>query len=173
MNTAEPGSVARRAATLIIMSLATLAACGGVSERDRELLDIWLTCEECSAGELDSIMRIGDRIVPRHSTALMDGPSDDAQQNYELQLREIYGERAARAQRNPDIQIRITESEFVERFLGNFVALYRVRAGHALAQIGVPDAAAALADAAEAARQGHFRDDVAEEVKRLDSALVR
>ena len=107
----------------------------------------WLLCEECSEGELKSVLAYGDRAVDPLKEAL-DGPPQERMENMRRQAIYLY----ARATDDT-----IAQARYAERSVANYVATYQRRAVVALDSIDTPLAHQALIDAV---RQGGYRDDV-------------
>ena len=168
-----------RSALALGCALVMLSACNrqGAQGRDatiRATVERWLTCEECVAGERDSVRALGAEAVPLLRAALQ-GPPDSVIANMSRSSVDAY----ARVRRQFE---RMTPAEralrpiadsvsFVSRNVENFRATYRTRAAIALNDI---DPAAARALFAE-----QLRNDSAgvrpltPELRRLLDSLAR
>jgi hypothetical protein len=116
---------------------------------DRGIIDAWLGCTECKAGELDSVVALATvRRAPTVATLqddLLAGPSATRIQNMSRQLDSSY--KVLVAVRAPDPVP--PRSQFIQRYLDNVIGAYRVRAAVALATIGGNDVLPALDSAAD------------------------
>jgi hypothetical protein len=131
-----------------------LVSCGGEETTTRALvveptpsIRRWLLCEECTDGELDSVLALGDRAVDPLASALI-GPPLEGIENIRRQVQGMY----ARAPVDS-----IDSSQYMSYYLGNYVALYQRRAAVALDSLDTPRAREVLT---QALRQGNYRDDV-------------
>jgi len=114
----------------------TLAARRAVEER--RTVDEWLLCEECTDGELDSVIALGDRAVPLLDSALK-GPSPDRRANMRLQAEAMW-----RGMQDTSV---IALQRFLDHYGANYVASYQSRAATALDSIGTPEARRILNEA--------------------------
>lgn len=125
-----------------------VAACGGSTERDEEILMAWLACDECTEGELQRVVdSLGPRALPALRETLL-GSLDEALANVEA-LAEAEYERGAR--QGPDT------AAFVLTARENLRALYHRRAILALGALGDT---ATLREAYELRASRSYRDDV-------------
>jgi len=108
------------------------------------IVERWLECQECSAGELEAAVRLGQSAVISLAPSLVDGPLPAKRQSYEKYLRKMFADMKAYEKTHPKSVVPYSEDEFVRRDLAKYVNLYRVRAARALGEIGGPDAASAL-----------------------------
>lgn len=100
----------------------------------------WLTCVECTEGELDSLKALAGRqpeTVEVLRDALILGPSPATRQRLTSHLEEAYRQVAGNAMvAPPGAPPGLPETAFVTTYLGNMVSIYRGRAARALAEIG-------------------------------------
>ena len=120
-----------RPARLVLLRLAllvtSLASTGCLSAGERDDINDWLLCDECTDGQLNQVVDgIGWRAVRRLAGALV-GPPAARVENIRWQLRGSYAQSGGGG---------MSEAQYVERYLGNYVALYQKRAAVALARIG-------------------------------------
>ncbi len=114
----------------------------------------WLVCGDCQEDELARVLRYGGKVVDPLRDALLDGPSPARRRAIAAQSAQAY------VGRSP-AQV----GENVAHDVANYVALYQVRAIHALAALadsGIASAAAALTacwDSTQAGRRT-YRPDV-------------
>lgn len=161
---AQPHGSRRRdryAAPLVLAASLAVTGCG-LTDADHTVIDAWLVCIECSAGEREALRDLAARnegpTLDRLSSALLDGPSDVEQRRSEQQLSAGYAKLAAPAQSGRD---------YVDRHQRNFVASYQKRAALALGDAGGPVAEQVLRTALlEASR---YRADV---VRVIRSTLI-
>src|SRR5688572_19256064 len=157
------GSRAQLALPGLACALA-LACSPKESQTDREALNEWLLCEECTEGELHRLRLAGDRLVPPLAQVLNGssiGRLDDARR----QLEDTYQHLAARAA-SEGRTLPLTRDQYVSHFLSNYKATLQSRAIRGLDAIGTPAADSALARARERARVGAvtYRPDVLTEL---------
>ena len=138
----------RRAVLLGI--LLALQACGDDSTpAERRAVEEWLLCEECSEGELDSVIALGDRAVPLLKDAL-EGPTDDRRANMRQQAEAMW--------RGMSDTTVVAFQAFLEHYDANYVASYQSRAAVALDSLDTPEASQILLDALR--NDSAFRRDV-------------
>lgn len=113
----------------------------------------WLLCEECVAGELDSVTALGNRAVGGLAAALR-GPPPERYENVRRQILASYDKLEAA----PGESLSTSRQKYVEHFLSNYVANYQGRAAIALESIGTPQARAVLLAALR--RDSVYRMDV-------------
>jgi hypothetical protein len=115
------------------MRVASIAAAQTAVQVDAKIAQ-WLTCEECVAGELDTIR--GDASTTEQFIVLVSGSlSEESRRFLETRLRESYQalriyEADPRNAKVPD-----NEQNYVNRYLANARALQQIRAGLALAAL--------------------------------------
>ena len=136
-----------------ILLAATLA--GGLeltacqpSTTSRPVLDAWLTCIECSDGELDSVKAVAARLPGTIDTLredLLHGPTAPRRARLVQQLQTTYQELVTHNANDPTAApLPFTQVEFVNRYLDGMVAIYQGRAAYALGAIGTTPARQAL-----------------------------
>jgi hypothetical protein len=124
----------------------------------RSTVMAWLDCEECSDGELQAVVKLGDAAVPSLIASLRGGLSPARREQLRRHLEESYPRLQNKSQASADV--------YVQRYTENLVALHRMRAADALSIIGGPTARQAL----ESAQTEPYRDDVKQSIK---AALAR
>jgi hypothetical protein len=115
---------------------------------NRQQLLAWLLCVECSGGELQAVVALGNSA---DSTATIDslrqdvlgGPSPQRRDNIRLQFDSAYTEDSIDAVEEGSAPV-LTRAQYVQPLLNNFVNTYRLRAARALAKIGGPVARGTL-----------------------------
>lgn len=127
------------------------SACGGLSSADRDLISTFVECHDCIP-ESRLVVGLGEEAVPHFSQLLLNGPSAGRLERRRAALEEAWAQ--AEGSGSP-IEGQDRES-FIQGFLANFVAQYRVRSAWALGRLGGGEATAALCEAAAL----DFRDDV-------------
>ena len=125
-----------------VLLLLAAVACRPLNRTERQDLETWLLCEECTGGERERVARLGDRAVNTLAGTLGNGPAADRRANMAQQIRELYGRLGGAA------AVGATEAAFVSRYLDNYVVTYRVRSAMSLGDIGTPKALRALQRAA-------------------------
>jgi hypothetical protein len=139
-------------ATLLVLLLGTCSsACARTpaqsqSNEDR-VLQAWLTCEECSDGELDAVVKLGSAAVPRLAEALRAGPPQLVLDETRKRLTATHQSMVDYARTHADAAVPMSERDYVDRHTENFIALYQKRAATGLGAIGGPDAKRELTDA--------------------------
>ena len=113
----------------------------------RRTIMSWLECEECTEGQLDSVLTLGAVAVPSLSAALLQGPSPARLAEHKRDLSESYQQQRQYSRSHPAAAPRMSETEHLAVYTRNLLALYRVRAAIALERIGGPEAAEALTKA--------------------------
>jgi hypothetical protein len=127
----------------------------------RRAIARYLECEECTDGELEAVVRLGEVSVPVLAATLRGGIAPATREKLRLHLVATYEELKKYASTHADAQIPASEDEYVKMYLDNHDALYRIRAATALAAIGGPAASAALKEASAAS----VRPDVQAAIK--------
>jgi hypothetical protein len=122
--------------TLLALSISGCLFRTPLSKRQRVVLDIWLSCDDCT-GHQDSVASIGGKAVPALAYALLKGPPLDRRVIMQKQIEASY-ERLVEYL-TPTLPT-VTEAAYVQRFLDNYVATYQSRAAVALHRIGTPAA---------------------------------
>jgi hypothetical protein len=171
----DRGTVMRARALKLALCLSTLA-CPQVGNNQatiaqggnvRETIDAWLLCQECTDGELDSLVALETLLpgatVDNLSTDLLAGPSSTRRTNIEQQLAGSFAEDSAY-----DVAEGVTPTlssvDYIQIYRGNYVAVYRSRAAIALGRIGGARAGAAL-DSAVAGQLRQSSDSLRSDVK--------
>lgn len=153
---AEPvASAVDSTPTAALAQPSALAAEDAAAEMRRTIV-AWLECEECEDGERDAVTKLGQKIVPSLAATLRQGPSVASRERLRLHLKETYGEMSKHSGAAGGTSLEYSETDFVNTYLANYEALYRVRSAQALAAIGGDEARKAL----ELANSGHLRPDV-------------
>jgi hypothetical protein len=135
-------------------------AAGEATRAYRTILN-YLECEECTQGELQAVTQLGRQAVPTLVACLNKGPSQANRELLRQHLVTTYGQLKSYAKTHPEAEISLTEKEYVDTYMDNYVALYQARAATALAAIGGPAAKEALANALRAP----IREDVKTSVR--------
>ena len=125
----------------------------------------WLECEECEAGELDAVVRLGEAAVPDLGTTLEKGPPPASQEGLRRHLIDSYAEMRKYKQRYckapepsaDDCKLAVSQKEYETMYLDNYDAQYKIRSARALGAIGGPEARKFLE---EAVRRSEAREDV-------------
>jgi len=123
-------------------------------------IDAWLLCEECTDGELAAVLALGADSATRQPAieslvgGLLAGPSRRQIANVRQQFMESFQEDSIYAATVLGTAPVTGSAEYVDHYLGNFIALYRTRAALALARIRGRRATAAL----DSALAGRLRD---------------
>lgn len=116
---------------------------------ERAVVRRWLLCEECTAGERDSVVALGDRVAKPLREGL-EGPPASGREHIRRQAGAIY----TRLRSPPPIPLQ----EFVGHYDSNYVANYQSHAAIALGLIGTPLARSILLEAVR--NDTAYRDDV-------------
>ena len=154
--------------------LLTGLACGGDERSERTVasssigpaLENWLTCIECDAGQLDSVLALvarDARALDSLNAILLAGTGVSAA--VDSQLRTAYAELSAEPAEGAFSESLPSEQEYVEHFRENFVRLRMLRAAIAVARSGSPVAARVL-DSAAAGLVRHGGDTIPVAVRR-------
>lgn len=115
----------------------------------------WLESDEFDPHRLAQVTRHGQLVVPSLIAALAQGPSPAKRELVRRSLEADYEPLAQQASADPARRVR-SRTDFVQYYMANFEALYRIRAAQALSAIGGPAARKAL----EASAAKAERDDV-------------
>jgi len=131
---------------VLVVVLAGLAGCTGLSQRELQLVRRYLLCQECTEGERDSVVALGGRAVSPLGEALQ-GPPAAGRRMIERQVAALYDLLPAP---------QLSRVAFIDHYVANYVASYKTRAAVALGLIDTPRAhalliAAALADTTDRA----------------------
>ena len=138
------------APTLTLVLSLGLVACTRPSQHDRQAVDQWLTCDECINHERDSLRAIGSDGVAMLESALV-GPSPYRREIMRDKFRQSYPAAPIAA---------LSESQYINGLLANYVASYQKRAALGLASIGGSRARSALDEASVASTSRGYRNDV-------------
>ena len=104
----------------------------------RRTIVLWLECEECIDGELAAVAELGAAAIPTLSAVLREGPSPASRESARRKLGRSYQQLREYAISHPEVEVPMDEEEYITTFLGNYVALHRIRAAQALGAIGGP-----------------------------------
>ena len=110
----------------------------------RNALVAWFECEECTDDELERVVEYGEVVVPNLAATLQGGLSPSKREEVRQHLQETYRALAEYAKEHKGSSLRMSEQEYLDTYLENAEALYRLRAATALGRIGTPAARAAL-----------------------------
>lgn len=121
-----------------------------------------LECEECTEGELESVIQLGEIVVPVLAEYLQKGPSPSSLALQKERLIKTYGE-LKKYVKTQELTFEISKEDYVKTYADNYIAIYQIRAAQALYVIGGPDAKTALREALELP----LRDDVKAVLKNL------
>jgi len=110
----------------------------------RNALLAWFECEECTDDELKRVVEYGEVVVPNLAATLHGGLSPSKREEVRQHLQETYRALAEYAKEHKGSSLRMSEQEYLDTYLENAEALYRLRAATALGRIGTPAARAAL-----------------------------
>jgi hypothetical protein len=127
-----------------IQSSTPPAASVGLS--DREVIDPWLLCQDCTDGELDTVTAAGKlrpTVVETLSTDLLAGPSATRRTNIRAQVEQSF-DRDTAYTNAAGLTPNFASVDYIELYEDNYVAVFRTHAGIALAAIGGPRAKTAL-----------------------------
>lgn len=162
-------SLRKALALAAVVVLALVAWCRGpgsdraLSRPERTVVRRWLLCEDCTDGELDSLLSLAGRkpdpTLSALKQALGTGPSQSQKDNVRQQADQGYTADSLYlvARNNAPAQPRAAR---VGRLVDNYEAVYRARAGIALKRTGRPDARA-------------FADSAVADTLRADSLIAR
>jgi len=114
----------------------------------RGLVVAYLECDECTGGEREAVVALGEPVVPTLIAILREGLSPAGRADLERQLVARYAARVAYEKERNYAEMAFTERQYVDLHVGNRDALYRVRSAIALGRIGSPEALGALREAA-------------------------
>jgi hypothetical protein len=131
-----------------LLGLAVMLTACQPTTAERNTVRRWLLCEECSEGELDAVVALGDRVTGVLAEALK-GPPRSYRENVRRQAEAMY-DRITGA--------RLSQQQYVGHFVDNYVATYQSRSVVALQRIGTPRAHAVLLAALQS--DTIYRDDV-------------
>lgn len=130
-------------------------------ETARSAMVTWLECEECTEGELKSVLAHSKRLQPMLISTLNKGVAPASMALYRVELEKRYDELVAASRSNPRTKPTLSKDKFVQLYLGNFSAQYKVRSAQALSAIGGEKSKQAIKEALGNAK----REDVRKELK--------
>lgn len=104
----------------------------------------WLTCEECTEGELDDLLGEGPTVVPILGRVLEEGPDSAVLEAHRAHLESRWAALADAAAADSERSMPVGEERFLALFTDSFRTLQRTRAAWALGRVGGPDARDAL-----------------------------
>lgn len=142
-------------------------------DRLRRALVAWFECEECTEGQLRAVVAFGEKAVPSLVATLEQGPSpaqlEELRRALETSWAEIQRHQRTNRMELPGGETGLPGSreQYLETYLGNYVALYRVRAAQALAAIGGERAERALRSALDEPYREDVRRAIGEAVEGL------
>jgi hypothetical protein len=122
----------------------------------RQAVVAWLECEECTDGELDTVVRLGELAVPTLGAALERGPSPASLEKYQIHLESTYRKMVEYSRTHSELKLEQSEDDYVKMYLENYRANYAVRSAQALRKAGGREAARYL----DAASKRAVREDV-------------
>lgn len=131
------------------------------AEEIRQSLVTWFECEECETGQMEAVVKHGETAIPSLIATLRSGSSPASREFLRRQLDLRYTELKAYERTHPAVKVAGTRAEFIEMYLSNFDAQYRVRAATALAAIGGQQAEEALRDALDTSPREDVRATIA------------
>jgi hypothetical protein len=175
------GAAVRHALSLTLWLVAL--GCGpgqsnplGGGQNQRPIVDAWLLCYDCTNGEIDSVTAVGKlqpETVETLSTDLLTGPSSSRLSNIEQQLRASFTQDSA-YEIEAGLTPPLSSTSYIRLYLGNYVAVYRARAGVALGKIGGARAGTVLDSAIAGQLRPPYeplRSDVKDAVKAARDSL--
>ncbi len=141
----------------------------------RSTVDSWLTCVECSDGEMDSLRSLASRLPSVIDTLRLDlfnGPSPARRALLTRQLVVAYARMDSLARRETAPRLALPQAEFVRRYLGNMLEIYQGRAALGLGAIG-GGAARSVLDRALSAPPGTFSPGVLRQIRFARDSIRR
>jgi hypothetical protein len=139
--------VAAFAAMLAASSLAAVELPPEESLAARKAIVAWLECEECTEGELEAVLKLGQAAVPSLAATLERGPSPASLEKLRLHLESTYRQLVEYSRTHEEVKIDFSQEEYVKVYLENYVANHGVRAAQALGRIGGETARKSLENA--------------------------
>ena len=124
------------------------AGCNGLSQDEVAVVIRWAECEECMSSELDSVTALGERAVGLLGALLFEGPPLERRHEYEQYLAMSHRQITAYAASRRSVSFDTSLEEYVQRYIRNYVVVYRRRAARALGEIGGTEARRVLDQAA-------------------------
>jgi len=136
------------AATLACAPQPTVSAAQPALQPDAlRVITFWMECEECTAAQLQAVVRLGPPAVPALNEFLRNGPPSTSIDPREKAIRDRYQQQQRYAPAHPESRPPMSEDDTVALYLRNYRAAYRSRAAQALRAIGTAEARAALTQA--------------------------
>src|SRR5687767_11119088 len=77
----------------------------------RRIIEAWLECEECTEGQLNAVVRLGQVAVPTLSATLSGGPSVAKRSELGQHLLETYRKLKEYERKHPEARVSMTEDE--------------------------------------------------------------
>lgn len=135
-----------RRLALVFALLPGFVACWSVPEVDRRVVKPWLTCSDCTDGELERVVSLGSRATRYLRAAIIDGPTSTDDSLLTRQVGEgVQRARRYRAERRIGVLITSQDSStVVNRQVDDFRLRYRLRAAQALHEIDARADSAAI-----------------------------
>lgn len=137
------------------------------AEAARQALVEWFECEECEEGQLAAVVKYGAVMIPNLRGALLEGLSPASEELLRRDLARRYDELRRYAETHPNAKPAGTREEFVELYVANYHAQYRVRAAQALGALGGEEAAKALEEGGRRAERPDVRREIEAALKRV------
>ena len=129
----------------------------------------WLECEECTAEQLNAVIRLGPPALPFLKSGLSVGPSDDRRKQLTLHLRHEYKNLLDYRASHRDSTIPLSENQYVNAHAVNLTNQYGTRSATALGAIGGPIAKAILQKSQQEELTEVVRDAVQQALKLIIS----
>jgi len=131
----------------------------------RRTMVAYLECEECTEGQLEAVVKLGETIVPSLAASLHAGPSPASLEVLRDHLETNYDRLQKYGRTHREARLEMGKGEYVRTYTENFVALYQVRAATALGAIGGRKAEEALKKSLELRLRGDVRNSVTQALK--------
>ena len=122
---------------LAAVQVAALTACRS-DRAERAVIERWLLCEECTSGELEAVVALGDRATDRLQEALRTGPSQSDRDRIRHHAASRYAKLRTRL---------VTQVRWINHYDSSFVNALQAHAATALGRIGTVRARDALLEA--------------------------
>lgn len=132
-----------------VWALCTLTAWGTKQppQVGRPEVSRWFMCTDCTGGELDGVVRLGDDAVRDLALAFDISSIERVLVSYRQRLAEEWRRQESYAKTNPEDGFDLSESEYVESYVANLTVSYQSRAASALGEIRTAGAITALNNA--------------------------
>jgi HEAT repeat protein len=127
----------------------------------RRIIFRWLECGSCTEADLKAVENLRELAVPSLNASLRGGPSEASRESLRRHLMTTYREMKQYKETHPETNVSMSEEQYLETYMGNYDAQYRIRSARALAAIGGDQAKKALVQAL----QQSYREDVMRAVK--------